>query len=65
VIPADPSKLKLTLTTTSGVIMGSFTDVGAGKTRTLSGVLIQDWNSGSGFFPGPTESGVFEIEPPP
>jgi YD repeat-containing protein len=63
VIPADPSKLKLSLTTSSGVIMGSITD--AGKTRTLSGVLLQDWNSGSGFFPGATESGVFELEPLP
>jgi len=63
IIPTNAAKLKLTLTTTSGVLMGSFVD--GTKTRTLSGVLLQDWNSGSGFFSGTTESGLFEVEQSP
>jgi YD repeat-containing protein len=63
IVPADPSKLKLSLTATSGVFTGSFMD--SGKTRTIGGVLFQRQNIGSGFFPGSTVSGLVQIEETP
>ena len=63
IVPAHPSKLKLSITTTTGLLSGSFLD--GTKTRTLGGVVYQDQNVGSGFFPGPTVSGLIQLDSKP
>jgi len=60
ITPVDAASLKLTLTATTGLFTGTFKD--GTLTRTLGGVLFQEGNFGSGFFPGSTLSGVVEIE---
>lgn len=63
VVPATSAKIKLSLAATTGVVTGSFADGTA--TRTVGGVLFQDQNVGSGFFPGSTVSGLIQIEAGP
>ena len=63
ITPVDAVTLKLTLTATSGLFTGTFKDGAA--TRTVSGVLFQEENFGSGFFPGTSVSGAVEIESHP
>jgi YD repeat-containing protein len=60
ITPVDAAALKLTLTPSTGVLTGSFKD--GIITRTLGGVLFQEGNFGSGFFPGTTVSGLVEID---
>jgi YD repeat-containing protein len=60
ITPVDAAALKLTLTPSTGVFTGSFKD--GIITRTLGGVLFQEGNFGSGFFPGTTVSGLVEID---
>lgn len=61
-LPNAP-KLKLTLTSTTGLFTGSFVDGTA--TRQVGGVLVQKQNVGAGFFMGATQSGPVEIEENP
>ncbi|HRJ09104.1 MAG TPA: hypothetical protein PK490_13735 [Prosthecobacter sp.] len=63
VIPVDAGALKLTLMPGTGLFTGSFKDGAA--TRAVGGVILQTLNSGSGFFPGATESGLVELTPAP
>lgn len=67
ITPVDAAKLKLTLTTPSGAISGSFVDGTA--TRTLGGVIFQEQNIASGFFANPDiavkRTGPIQIEAKP
>ncbi len=56
----DAAALKLTLTPATGVFTGTFKD--GILVRTVGGVLFQEGNFGSGFFPGTTVSGLVEID---
>jgi hypothetical protein len=51
----DP--LSLTLNSAQGLFRGSFSPAGSRKRFTFSGALLQDRNSGSGFFLGTNQSG--------
>ncbi len=63
ITPVDGVALKLTLTATTGLFTGTFKDGTA--TRTIGGVIYQEGNFGSGFFPGTTVSGEVEVESNP
>jgi YD repeat-containing protein len=64
-IPSDAVKLKLAITTSSGLLGGSFFDAGTSKTRKLKGVVFQQADRGAGFFLGDSESGAFDLATPP
>jgi len=60
---ADPNHLKLSISTSSGLISGSFLDGAA--TPAFNGVVFQKQSLGGGFFLGTSESGVFTLEQVP
>jgi hypothetical protein len=51
------NKLKLTITTSSGMFRGSIVDPDTGKPMQFQGVLFQDWKVGLGYFLEGNESG--------
>lgn len=63
ITPVDAVALNLTLTTTTGYFTGTFKE--GTLLRTITGVLNQEGNTGSGFFPGTTVSGLAELQVTP
>jgi hypothetical protein len=59
------SKLKLTLTSTSGLFKGTTVDPSTGHTLSFQGVLFEKGNVGLGFFSGATQSGAVNFAPNP
>lgn len=64
IVPVDANALKLTLTSGTGLVTGSFKPTPT-VTRTLNGIVIQGEVFAAGYFVGSTESGDFSIEPAP
>lgn len=54
-------KLTIQIRPSTGLISGSFTHPADGKTRSLSGVVFQKQNKGSGFFRGIRNLGQFDL----
>ncbi len=54
----------LTLNRTSGLVSGSFIHPDLHRTITLTGVVLQQQNIGSGFFLGTNQSGSFSVQSP-
>jgi hypothetical protein len=61
-IPADATKLKLTLAAPTGLFLGSY--VGGTGTHKFGGVVFQEQGIGSGFVTGPAETGPAVIAKP-
>jgi len=56
-IAIDRSNMKLTLSTSSGLLNGYFVNPQTGKSTAFKGALLQKQNWRSGYFLGPSESG--------
>jgi hypothetical protein len=65
VSPAGVDKLTLKISPTTGQFSGSFVNPAVGKSTKLSGLLLQDDDSGSGYFPGMNQTGFVIFEPTP
>jgi hypothetical protein len=65
VSPAGVDKLTLKISPTTGQFSGSFVNPAIGKSTKLSGLLLQDDDSGSGYFPGTNQTGFVIFEPTP
>ena len=58
-----PVGVKLTVSTATGIFVGSFPDAAGGKAHTIGGALLQGTqNRGAGLFLGTTETGLFELK---
>jgi hypothetical protein len=64
-LTAEPSyeKLKLSVSRSTGVMQGSFTDPVTGRRATIRGVVLQQLNSGRGFFTSTNTAGAFALAP--
>jgi uncharacterized repeat protein (TIGR02543 family) len=61
-----PERVKLTLTSTTGLFAGSFFAPGATKATPFAGALLQQSGTGAGFFKGPGGvAGFVELKPGP
>jgi hypothetical protein len=61
----NTNKLKLTITSKTGLISGSFLNpTNAKQTITVNGVLLQNQTNAQGYFLGPNQSGAFLLENP-
>lgn len=57
-----PAGFKLTLTTSTGIFLGSFPDAAGGKAHTIGGAFLQGTQErGAGLFRGTAETGSFEL----
>lgn len=63
IITPDASALKLNLMSGTGLFSGTFKD--GSITRAFSGVVLQPFSSGSGYFLGSVKSGLVELGPIP
>jgi hypothetical protein len=59
--PGAPSELTLQITPGTGSIQGSFVHPLTGRLVNLHGVVLQQQNSGTGLFLGPTNAGRFSL----
>jgi len=58
-------QLKLTITPSSGLFHGTVLNPDTGKALPFQGALFQNWNSGFGYFLGPSQSGQVYLGPTP
>lgn len=65
IIDEAADELKLSITTGTGFVKGSFVDPGTGESTEFRGVIYQKAQFGSGYFLGPVEGGAFSIVPVP
>lgn len=54
--------MSLSLSVTNGVFRGNVTDPNSGQLFPVRGVVLQNENSGAGYFLGPTQSGEVRLE---
>ena len=57
VINGSANSLSLSVTTSNGIFSGSVKVPGTTRTNTFKGALLQDMDSGYGYFLGPSQSG--------
>ena len=62
-ITSTNTTLKMTITSSTGLFKGSVADPVSGKTVSFNGVVLQQQNSGGGFFTGTTQTGRVHIGP--
>jgi len=56
------NKARLTLSTSSGTVSGSFFDTDIRKTFSFKGVVLQNQSAASGYFLGTNQSGFFSVQ---
>lgn len=64
VINGSPNTLKLSITLTNGVFSGTVKVPGTTRTNTFKGALLQNQNSGTGYFLGTNQAGWVYFGPP-
>jgi hypothetical protein len=64
VINGSANSLTLSITLTNGVFSGSVKVPGTTRTNTFKGALLQNQNSGTGYFLGTNQSGWVYFGPP-
>ena len=58
-----PAGVKLTVSTATGILIGSFPDAAGGKAHTIGGAFLQGTqNRAAGLFLGTAETGAFELK---
>jgi len=62
-VTSTNATVKMTITTSTGLFKGSVADPVSGKTVSFNGVVLQQQNSGGGFFTGTTQTGRVHIGP--
>jgi hypothetical protein len=62
-VTSTNATLKLTVTTSTGLIKGTVADPASGRTITFNGVVLQQQNMGGGFFTGATQTGRLFLGP--
>jgi hypothetical protein len=65
VINGGPSSLSMSITRSNGLFSGSVKVPGTTRTNTFKGALLQDLDSGYGYFLGTNQSGSVFLAPPP
>jgi len=59
------NQLKLTITPATGLFHGTVANPTTGKALPFQGALFEDWNSGFGYFLGPSQGGQVYLGPTP
>jgi hypothetical protein len=62
-VTSTNSTLKMTITTSTGLFKGTVADPFSGKTISFNGVVLQEQNTGGGFFTGTTQTGRVTVGP--
>jgi hypothetical protein len=61
-VTPDPYQIKLQLVAKLGLVKGNFLPPGTNRTARVPGAGLQSANGGGGFFLGPGQPGVFQLE---